>query len=119
MGIAYSSVARTMAEDVGEFSRVVWPRYRLRAYQEEAAREIARSVMRGEGMQFAVVFARQSGKDEMLAQLEAFLMCRNKLRGGSMLVVNPTYKPQGLISRRRLLDRLVTPLAGRVRTDSH
>src|SRR2546425_1037457 len=93
-------------DDVGEFSRVTWPRWRLRAYQEQVAREIARSVIEGEGRQFAVVFARQSGKDETLAQLEAYLMCRHKLRGGSILVVNPTFRPQGLIGKRRLLDRL-------------
>src|SRR5437868_6879262 len=112
----FASLARRMVNDVGEFSRVVWPRYRLRAYQEIVAREIASSVVRGEGRQFAVVFARQSGKDEMLAQLEAYLLCRYRLRGGSLLVVNPTYRPQGLIGRRRLLDRLNAPIVGRVNT---
>src|SRR2546426_9724372 len=86
---------RRTIDDVGEFSRVMWPRWRLRAYQERVAREIAHSVIGGEGRQFAVVFARQSGKDETLAQLEAYLMCRYKLRGGSILVVNPTFRPHG------------------------
>ncbi len=103
-------------EDVGEFSRMMWPRWRLRAYQERVAREIARSVMEGEGRQFAVVFARQSGKDEMLAQLEAYLMCLYKLRGGSIVVANPTFRPQGLIGKRRLLDRLeIIRQVGKVR----
>ena len=99
---------------VGDFSRAMWPRRQLRSYQERAAQEIANAVIRGEGRQFAVVFARQSGKDEMLAQLEAFLMCRYKLRGGSILVANPTFRPQGQIARRRLLDRLDIPYAGKV-----
>jgi hypothetical protein len=98
--------------DIGEFSEEMWPRWQLRAYQERVAREIVHSVARGEGRQFAVVFARQSGKDEMLAQLEAYLMCRYRLKGGSILVVNPTLRPQGLIGKRRLLDRLGIPCVG-------
>ena len=104
-----------MLEDPGVFSAKMWPRYAMRAYQRRVAREIARSVEAHEGLQFAVVFARQAGKDEMLAQLEAYLMCRHRLRGGSILVANPTFRPQGLIARRRLLDRLGHPLVGRVR----
>lgn len=106
-----------MLEDVGEFSGVMWPRWAMRGYQSRVAAEIASSVKRGDGRQFAVVFARQSGKDEMLAQLEAYLMCRYRLRGGSLIVVNPTLRPQGLISRRRLADRLGSPFVGRVRSD--
>lgn len=106
-------------DEVGQFSRVAWPRTAMRAYQVEAAREVARSVERGGGRQFAVVFARQSGKDEMLAQLEAYLLCRYSLRGGSMVVANPTMRPQGLIGKRRLLDRLDTPFAGRIKSDGN
>ncbi|HYO50683.1 MAG TPA: hypothetical protein VEW94_12605 [Chloroflexia bacterium] len=97
---------RESLSDFGEYSRVAWPRFALREYQVRVASEIARSVWHGEGRQIAVVFARQSGKDEMLAQLEAYLMARYSLVGGSIIVVNPTYRPQSLISRRRLLDRL-------------
>lgn len=107
-------------QDVGEFSRVAWPRWALRPYQERVAAEIASSVERGEGRQLAVVFARQSGKDEMLAQLEAYLLCRYSLRGGSLVVVNPTYRPQGVISRRRLLDRVDSPMfVEPVKSDGH
>jgi hypothetical protein len=95
-------------EDVQAFSRLVWPERKLREYQAVVAAHIVRSVVRGEGRQFAVVFSRQSGKDEMLAQLEAYLLCRYNLRGGSIVVVNPTYRPQSAISRRRLLDRLAS-----------
>ncbi|HUP27408.1 MAG TPA: hypothetical protein VM409_03160 [Chloroflexia bacterium] len=108
-----------LLNDVGEFSRVAWPGQRLRDYQVEAAREIADAVERGDGRQFAVVFARQSGKDEMLAQLEAYLLCRHSLRGGSIVVANPTMRPQGSISRRRLLERLDTPLMGSAGKDGN
>jgi hypothetical protein len=53
-----------------------------------------------------VVFARQSGKDETLAQLCAYLMYCSVFCGDSLVVVNPTLTPQGAISRRRLLYRL-------------
>lgn len=106
-------------EDVRVFSGFAWPQWRLREYQARVAAEIARSVMRGEGRQIAVVFARQSGKDEMLAQLEAYLMSNYSLCGGSIVVVNPTLKPQGIISRRRLADRLNEPLLKGAHGDGH
>ena len=105
--------------DIGAFSRAAWAAVALRGYQVDAAREIARSAERGDGRQFAVVFARQSGKDEMLAQLEAYLLCRHSLRGGSMVVANPTMRPQGLIGKRRLLDRVDTPFMGRTGSEGN
>jgi hypothetical protein len=96
------------------FSRRLWERWALRPYQVEVAREIVGSIERGEGRQFAVAFARQSGKDEMLAQIEAYLMDKHKAGGGSILVVNPTFKPQGQIARRRLIDRLAALDSGKV-----
>jgi hypothetical protein len=108
-----------MIEDVGEFSRSRWPQWELREYQLRVASEIVRSVSCGEGRQFAVVFARQSGKDEMLAQVEAFLMYRYTEKGGSIVVANPTLKPQGMIGKRRLLDRFSMGIEGKIRVDNH
>ena len=62
---------RPLLIDVGAYSRALLPAHRLRQYQLGPARAIARSVIRGEGEQFAVVFSRQAGKDESLAQLVA------------------------------------------------
>ena len=75
--------------------------------------------MAGRGDQFAVVFARQAGKDEMLAQLLAFLLMRSAPKGGSIVVAAPTLRPQALISRDRLLARLrsVPVLAGSTSTN--
>src|SRR3954468_18668974 len=87
--------------DIGRFSREMWPGWTLRGYQARVAREIVGSIRAGEGRQFSVAFARQSGKDEMLAQLEAYLMNEHRQRGGSIVVVNPTFKPQGQIGKRR------------------
>lgn len=40
---------------------------RLRAYQKQAAAAILRAVLRREGKTFAVMFPRQSGKNELQA----------------------------------------------------
>ncbi len=95
------------------------PAYALRAYQLEPARAIAAAVARGGG-QFAVVFSRQSGKDEMLAQVLAYLLNLHRLRGGSVVVASPTLTPQGRISQERLVSRLDNPLSrGLVRREGN
>lgn len=99
-------VAQTALADIDTFTRTAMPGYSLRGYQVDAAREIAGSILAGRGDQFAVVFARQTGKDEMLAQLLAFILARHAATGGSIVVAAPTLRPQALISRERLLDRL-------------
>ncbi len=91
--------------DLGRFSRQVWPRYALRPYQSDVARRILNSIDGYAAKQIAMVFARQSGKDELLAQLCAYLMWRAHIKGGSIITVNPTYRPQGMIGRRRLQER--------------
>lgn len=97
---------RTIFGDIGLFSRKMMAGYRMRPYQLAAARMIAEAITTGRGDQFAVVFARQAGKDEMLAQLLAYLLTRNAVAGGSVVVAAPTLRPQALVSRDRLLERL-------------
>jgi len=53
-----------------------------------------------------ILFSRQAGKDELLAQLQAFLLARGQRSGCGIVVAAPTFKPQCLISRRRLLARM-------------
>src|SRR5688572_20757030 len=109
---------RPLLDDVGAYSRVLLPGYRLREYQLGPARAIAESVTRRLGRQFAVVFSRQAGKDEMLAQLIAWLLTRYQIMGGSIVVAAPTRTPQANITRDRVLDRLprLALTAGKVRT---
>jgi hypothetical protein len=109
MNTMISSV-RSAVHDVAAFSRVQVPGRALRGYQTPVAREVARSVWEGLGMEYAAVFARQSGKDEMLAQLCAWLLWLNQHRGGNVVVALPALRPQGIIARDRLLDRLDGPL---------
>ena len=98
-------------EDPETFSAEMWPRTKLRPYQLDVAKQIIDAIERGRGGQFAVVFARQSGKDELLAQLIAYLLARHSrgVDSSSIVMVAPTLRPQGMIARRRLLDRLAAP----------
>src|SRR5918994_4974833 len=109
---------RPRRRDVGTYSRVLLPGYRLRDYQIGPARAIAESITRRLGRQFAVVFSRQAGKDEMLDQLIAWLLTRYQLTGGTIVVAAPTRTPQANITRDRVLDRLQRSAltAGKVRT---
>src|ERR687885_888022 len=106
---------RRLYADIGVFSRGLLPRQALRAYQLEPARAIVDSVLNRRGLQFALVFARQAGKDETLAQLLAYLLNLHQRAGGSIVVAAPTFRPQSLIGKARLLARLDNPLnRGRV-----
>jgi hypothetical protein len=113
-----ASAIRPLIHDVGEYSRVLLPSYRLRRYQIGPTRAIAASITGQLGHQFAVVFSRQSGKDELLAQLVAWLLTRYQVAGGTIVVAAPTRTPQANITRDRLLDRLQGSAltAGKVRT---
>ncbi|MEZ4565234.1 MAG: hypothetical protein R2853_21140 [Thermomicrobiales bacterium] len=89
---------RPLLRDVGDYSRVLLPQQRLRGYQLLPARAIAESVVHGLGRQFAVVFSRQAGKDETLAQLVAWLLTRCQRRGGNVVLAAPAMT-QALVSR--------------------
>lgn len=93
--------------DLEAFSSIMLPGHSLRAYQLGPARAILDSVSHNRGDQFAVVFSRQAGKDEMLAQLLSFLLLQQSRRGGTAIVAAPTLQPQATISRDRLRDRLL------------
>jgi hypothetical protein len=62
------------------------------------ARAIAESVNERLGLQFAVVFSRQAGKDETLAQLIAWLLTRYQIAGGTIVVAAPTRTLQANIT---------------------
>lgn len=79
---------------------------RLRAYQMECARAILRSVRRREGKTFTVMFARQMGKNELSAAIEAHLLWRYRETGGSIVKAAPTFRPQILNSVLRLVQTL-------------
>jgi hypothetical protein len=97
-------IARRLFGDIGIWSTA--SARPLRAYQAECARAIVRSVIRREGRTFTVMFARQMGKNETSAQLEAYLLALYAGRGGSMVKAAPSFKPQIVTSMLRLKDTL-------------
>ncbi len=102
--------------DLESFSARMLPRFALRRYQLAPARAILASVDQGRGDQFAIVFSRQAGKDEMLVHLLAFLLLQRSHQGGSVVVAAPTLVPQAMITRNRLRDRLLANPLTRTRT---
>ncbi|MGH2449284.1 MAG: hypothetical protein ACRDFS_11875 [Chloroflexota bacterium] len=66
----------------------------LRPYQLEAGRAIARSVIERRGNTYTVMMARQMGKNETSAQLEAYLLALFAGRGGGIVKAAPSFKPQ-------------------------
>jgi hypothetical protein len=74
----------------------------LRSYQEAAALAILDSVIHKRGLSFVVIFPRQSGKNELQAQIEAYLLTLYSLTPAEIVKVSPTWKPQSLNAMRRL-----------------
>jgi hypothetical protein len=74
-------------------------------YQLEAAGPIIDSIRNGRGRSFAPVFARQSGKDELIAQPVAYLLALYQRAGGGIVPGSPTLGPQSEISRCRAMAR--------------
>jgi hypothetical protein len=75
---------------------------RLREYQQAVARSIVESVMQDRGDSFVVMFPRQSGKNELQAQIEAYLMLLFSGLDGELVKASPTWKPQSQNAMRRL-----------------
>ena len=74
----------------------------LRSYQRDVLNAIARAVRAEQGGTFAVMFPRQSGKNEAQAQLEAYLLHLFMEVGGDIVKFSPTFEPQARIGMRRL-----------------
>ena len=74
----------------------------LRDYQKAPAYAILKSIQERAGRSFVIMFPRQSGKNELQAQLEAYLFCLFYLMSGEIVKVSPTWKPQTLNAMRRL-----------------
>ena len=96
------TAAKKWLADVQWFSRLVMRRP-LYAYQLEPARAIVDSVLNQRGLEFAVMFPRQSGKNETQAQVEAYLLnLFQRVPGAEIVKAQPTYKPQAINARMRL-----------------
>ena len=78
---------------------------RLRPYQAEVARAILALAAAREGGSISVLIARQGGKNEVSAQVELALLLTRAMRGGTLVKCAPTFAPQAVLSRDRLLAR--------------
>lgn len=76
----------------------------LYPYQIEVGDAIIESVLEGKGLTFSVMFSRQMGKNQLSAVLESYLLCC--MPDGAIVKAAPTYKPQTVNSRLRLLSML-------------
>ena len=103
--LTLKQAARYLLADPARFSRLVIERP-LRPYQLEPARAILDSILNGRGLTFAVMMARQAGKNELSGQLEAYLLNLYQRQGGQIVKASPTFKPQTVNSLLRLCDRL-------------
>jgi hypothetical protein len=88
--------------EIERFSRYLLGRP-LRRYQLSAARAIAGSLLAGRGLTLAVMMARQAGKNEVSAHVEAFGLHLHRRRGGQVVKASPTFRPHAQNRLARLL----------------
>jgi hypothetical protein len=94
--------AKRWLSDIYWFSRLVIRRP-LYAYQLEPARAILDSVLNQRGLEFAIMFPRQSGKNETQAQVEAYLLnLFQNVPGAQIVKAQPTFRPQAINAKMRL-----------------
>ncbi len=74
----------------------------LREYQRQVANAIYKSVFSGKGLTFVIIFPRQSGKNELQAQIEGYLLTMFSQTDAEIVKVSPTWKPQSMNAMRRL-----------------
>ena len=75
---------------------------KLRDYQRGVAQAIIASITSRAGLSFVVMFPRQSGKNELQAQIETYLLLIYIGHHCDMVKISPTWKPQTLNAMRRL-----------------
>src|SRR5579883_2458697 len=83
----------------------------LYPYQVEAANVILHSINHNLGWLITVMMSRQSGKNQLSAVLEAFLLCTR--REGVIVKAARTFHSEVIKSRRRLLSMLENPFCVR------
>ncbi len=74
----------------------------LRRYQEPVARAVVDAALNRRGLSFAVMWPRQSGKNEVQAQIEAYLLWALQDQDAEIVKISPTWRPQSMNAMRRL-----------------
>jgi hypothetical protein len=99
---ALENFVRMWLSDISHFSSLVVKRP-LRNYQLAPARAIVDSVLHHKGLEFAVMFPRQSGKNETQGQVEAYLLnLFQRVPGAQIVKAQPGMNPQGQNALTRL-----------------
>ena len=75
---------------------------KLRDYQIGPARAIVESVKARAGRSFVIIYPRQSGKNELQAQIECYLLFLLSEQDTEIVKASPTWKPQSINAMRRL-----------------
>jgi hypothetical protein len=75
---------------------------RLRGYQRSTAQAILKSIRNQRGDSLVVIFPRQSGKNELQAQIEAYLLACLYQEQAEIVKISPTFRPQTLNAMLRL-----------------
>jgi hypothetical protein len=103
-GYRFSKLARTIRQTIRR-DPAGWALMcgvQLRPYQEKIALAIKDSVIHGKGLTFVVILPRQSGKNEVQRHVFGWLLYRAAERGGTIVSVAPTFKPQTINAMERV-----------------
>ncbi len=92
---------------------------KLRRYQQAVARAVVHSVLHHQGLSFVVIFPRQSGKNELQAQIQAYLLTLLSSERHEIVQISPTWKPQAENAMRRLEEVLSGNMIVRDRWEKH
>ena len=96
-----STVLKELLTNIVSFSRHA-SGITLRSYQEGIACTVVDSIINRKGLTIVVMLPRQSGKNELQAQLQTYLLTLFSQLHGEMVMISPTWKPQSLNAMRRL-----------------
>ena len=78
----------------------------LRPFQKEIYQAVMKSVTDKDGLTFSVEIARQGGKNELSAYIEACLLATNAANSVNIIKCSPTFEPQAVISIDRVKEWL-------------
>jgi len=94
-------VARLVYNNPDYFVYKASGRY-LRSYQRDVLNAIIQSIREKAGRSFVIIFSRQSGKNELQAQMFVYLLAALSNYALNIVSVSPTFKPQTLNAMNRL-----------------
>lgn len=95
-------LAKKFLGDIRLYSRFVIRRP-LYDYQLGPARAIIDSILNKRGLEFAILFPRQSGKNETQSHVQAYLLTLfQRVAGAQIVIASPTFKPQAINAIMRL-----------------